>query len=274
MDGSHSVKTDGSPLPKPPRNTFVRVSNRANDKKASIPLIDLGPSKFAPSHAAIDLTEEAFKVHGGNPRDGVMRVDFVVPGGARYLHGDLSNSEPRSASLGIPSSRRTNMLPLVFGAENTHRLETTINKPAIKTFIQSPNHSSRNGTKIYMIILHCTVGTKVSGTINWFLNRQSRVSPHYVVDRNGDIYQMVSDTECAWHAKGANRRSVGIEHVGTATDQLTEEQSAASAQLVRRLVSTYDVPTANVVGHTSSRPEMWVRHRAPTIFSAQLPPMQ
>jgi hypothetical protein len=105
MDGCHSSATDGSPLPKLPWNTFVRVTNRANGRTASVPLIDLGPSKFAPSHAAIDLTEEAFRLLGGNPRDGVIHVDFVVPGGESYLHSEHLNREPRSVSLRKPLSR-------------------------------------------------------------------------------------------------------------------------------------------------------------------------
>jgi hypothetical protein len=39
MDGCHSSETDGSPLPKLPWNTFVRVTNRANGKTASVPRI-------------------------------------------------------------------------------------------------------------------------------------------------------------------------------------------------------------------------------------------
>jgi monofunctional glycosyltransferase len=100
-----------------------------------------------------------------------------------------------------------------------------------------------------MIVLHCSTATTVEGTIHWFLNRNSRVSAHYVVDKNGDIYQMVRDDCSAWHAKAANSRSIGIEHVGTAADRLTDAQSRASAELVRWLVAEYEVAAANVVGH-------------------------
>jgi monofunctional glycosyltransferase len=122
-------------------------------------------------------------------------------------------------------------------------------KPAIKSFIESPNSSSRNGVDVDMIVLHCSTAATVEGTIHWFLNRQSRVSAHYVVDKNGDIYQMVRDDCSAWHAKTANSRSIGIEHVGTAADRLTDAQSTASAELVRWLATEYGIPAANVVGH-------------------------
>ncbi len=122
-------------------------------------------------------------------------------------------------------------------------------KPSIKSFIESPNSSSRNGAQIDMIVLHCSTAATAEGTLQWFLNRNSRVSAHYVVDKNGDIYQMVRDDLSAWHAKAANARSIGIEHVGTAQDRLTDAQSKASAQLVRWLAEHYGIAAANVVGH-------------------------
>ncbi len=122
-------------------------------------------------------------------------------------------------------------------------------KPAIKGFIGSPNYSSRDGAGIDMIVLHCTTSATVDGTIAWFMDRESQVSAHYVVDKNGDIYQMVRDEHSAWHAKAANHRSIGIEHVGTASDRLTRAQSVASAHLVRRLTEEYGIPAANVLGH-------------------------
>jgi Negative regulator of beta-lactamase expression len=42
----------------------------------------------------------------------------------------------------------------------------------------------------------------------------------YVIDRNGDIYQMVSDSDRSNHCMGANQNSIGIEHVGSETDSL------------------------------------------------------
>jgi N-acetyl-anhydromuramyl-L-alanine amidase AmpD len=137
----------------------------------------------------------------------------------------------------------------MFGALGIFRSSARQVKPAIKSFIESPNTSSRNGASINMVVLHSTTAATVEGTINWFLDRKSQVSAHYVVDKNGDIYQMVRDDRSAWHAKAINSRSIGIEHVATAIDRLTDAQSMASAQLVRWLATQYGIPAANVVGH-------------------------
>lgn len=124
-------------------------------------------------------------------------------------------------------------------------------KPEIRQFIQSPNRSSRNGAVITMVVLHCTEGG-LQSTLNTFRDGSPggrQVSAHYVIDRNGDIYQMVLDSERANHCRGANSSSIGIEHVATATQTLTAAQSAASAALVRWLLQQYDIPSSRVFGH-------------------------
>lgn len=144
------------------------------------------------------------------------------------------------------------MIPWVlrtFDARALFRSKRAKVKPAIKSFIESPNYSSRDEANIDMIVLHSTTAATVWGTIGWFLNSKSQVSAHYVVDKNGDIYQMVRDECSAWHAKAANSRSIGIELVGTPSDRLTDAQSMASAHLVRWLTAEYGIPVANVLGH-------------------------
>ncbi|MEQ1861606.1 MAG: peptidoglycan recognition family protein [Chthoniobacteraceae bacterium] len=122
-------------------------------------------------------------------------------------------------------------------------------KPPIKQFVESPNHSSRNGTRIDMIVLHCTEGS-LQGTIATFLNSGGRqVSAHYVIDRNGDIIQMVRDSDRANHCKGANQNSIGIEHVGTEDQAMASAQAGASAALIRWLLDQYDIPRARIYGH-------------------------
>ena len=157
--------------------------------------------------------------------------------------------EQVKAKISAPERKRMPWGLRTFDARGLFRPKRAIMKPAIKSFIESPNYSSRNGAKVDMIVLHCTTAATVWGTIGWFLNRESQVSAHYVVDKNGDIYQTVRDECSAWHAKTVNPRSIGIELVGTATDRVTDAQNMASAQLVRWLAAAYQIPAANVLGH-------------------------
>lgn len=122
-------------------------------------------------------------------------------------------------------------------------------KPKVREFISSPNQSSRNGVPIKRIILHYTTSRNVQGTISHFLNPGSNVSAHYVVDRNGDIYQMVRDSEKAFHAFKENADSIGIEHVAAVGDKMTPEQEKSAVALIRFLMQEYDIPRAQVTGH-------------------------
>lgn len=249
MDGFHFHKTDGSPIPRLPWGTQVRVTNTKLGRSISLPLIDLGPSKYAASHAAIDLTETAFKLIGGNLSVGLLQVNFTILGAARYLRKSTVVEMDSPTTSTKSKKRPVSVRPVRLRALSAGRVIGSKARPIIRSFIQSPNYSSRNDTPIDMIVLHCTAAEAAGSTINWFLNPKSRVSAHYLIDTNGDIYQMVRDEHSAWHAKTANSRSIGIEHVGVGMSSLPTAQAAASATLIRWLVARYGIPTANIAGH-------------------------
>lgn len=122
-------------------------------------------------------------------------------------------------------------------------------KPVIKSFISSPNFSSRDGGKINSIILHYTTAGTAQSSINHFKNPASQVSAHYIIDKNGDIYQMVQDNDKAWHAGNANRHSIGIEHVAKVGDKLTEVQEKSSIALIKWLMTEYKISKDSIQGH-------------------------
>ena len=94
-----------------------------------------------------------------------------------------------------------------------------------------------------LIVLHITQGLTADGAIQTFKNSVAphRVSAHFVIDRDGTVYQLVDINDTAWHASECNSRSVGIEHVAmapygnAAALPATEAQYAASAALVKWL---------------------------------------
>jgi N-acetylmuramoyl-L-alanine amidase/Bacterial SH3 domain len=245
MDGAGSLSTDGSPIPKLPWRTEVDVTNVDSKKTLhGVPLIDLGPSKSAGSHAAIDLTQKAFQLLDGDLRAGIIRVNFVIRDGAQWL----PISSGPSASLSKSENTSGSSLSLA-SQDSGHGQGHDLSKPAIKESKDSPNFGSRNGVKIDMIVMHFTDGSSALGAINRFMDKQQQVSAHYIIDRNGDIYQMVPDSEMAWHAKAANPRSIGIEHVALPGQQMADAQKASSIALVRWLVATYGIKPTNILGH-------------------------
>lgn len=76
------------------------------------------------------------------------------------------------------------------------------------------------------------------------------VSIHYLVDRDGTVYQLMPDTQMARHCIGLNYVSIGVENVGgvRSVDDMTDEQIVANARLIRRLAKKY--PTIEyLIGH-------------------------
>jgi hypothetical protein len=175
--------------------------------------------------------------HHGPVRD--HHIDAWLRRDAVEEFKSLLGSEPAVQPAGSPGSHAGDG----HGSSNPHR------KPPIARFVQSPFHSSRNGSPIRKIVLHCTEAS-LSSTLEIFTEDTDRqVSAHYVIDRDGSIIQMVSDSDRANHARGANQDSIGIEHVGRDTDTLTTEQGHASASLIRWLLQQYNIPKSQVYGH-------------------------
>lgn len=160
-------------------------------------------------------------------------------------------------------------------------------------FIQSPNFTdTRQGYTPKWLILHGTAGgTSAANVANWFANPASRVSSHYIVDRNGDFIQCVEESATAW-ANGAisgtpatlgfravgdgqhrdawwtpsinpNYLTISVEHVKPSTDnsdELTAAQVNASFTLIDAICNRWGIPKrfadslGGITGHFSMDP--------------------
>lgn len=109
------------------------------------------------------------------------------------------------------------------------------------------------------IVLHITAGSTMDGAFETFKASVSpnRVSAHFIIDRDGTVYQLMSISETAWHASAVNAHSVGIEHVAVPGSlPATEAQYAASAALVKWLCGMMGIPIDrnHVRGHNEASP--------------------
>lgn len=83
----------------------------------------------------------------------------------------------------------------------------------VDTSHSSPNRSRRKGRIKYLVIHHWDAPEKrprFDPVVSWLCNPKSRVSAHYVVEQ-GRISRLVPEDEAAWHARGGNSDSIGIE---------------------------------------------------------------
>lgn len=123
----------------------------------------------------------------------------------------------------------------------------------------NPNFGSRDGADIDALILHHTAGGTAEGAMATLKSRG--ISAHYVLDKDGTLYQTVADQNEAYHAGVAairgdasptvNNRSIGIEivNLGTGKDKFTEAQYRTLEKLVPYLMKKYKIPMANLLGH-------------------------
>jgi N-acetyl-anhydromuramyl-L-alanine amidase AmpD len=207
------------------RNTTALVRNPQNGKSAYARPVDWGPN-----------------ISTG-------RVADLSPGLAGFLGLDTDEDvvitiSPGNGASNAPSTSSTGSA----GNNDRHGSNNPFPKPPINSSHQSPFHSSRNGARIEFIVLHCTESS-LENTIIEFTTGQRQVSAHYVIDKDGTIYQMVLDSERANHARGANSNSIGIEHVAQDSEPLSEPQALSSSSLIRWLLAQYDIPRTAVYGH-------------------------
>ena len=125
----------------------------------------------------------------------------------------------------------------------------------------SPNHyNGRCGWKPDMICFHQTGNTSATQSIGWYCNRSAECSPHFVIDVNGDITQLVDLNDGAWangtstkpadnkyfgyslsktvreRKTNANYYTYSIEFVHCQWGNITEEQKTAAVRLIGEVI--------------------------------------
>lgn len=82
----------------------------------------------------------------------------------------------------------------------------------------SPNRTLTR-LRPWYIVMHYTAGASAESSCRWLMDDRAKASAHFVVARDGRVWQLVSCQEVAWHAgrssydglDGMNQFSVGIE---------------------------------------------------------------
>lgn len=129
----------------------------------------------------------------------------------------------------------------------------------------SPNFNERT-LPISMVVIHYTEMESAEAALERLCDPEAGVSAHYLISNGGEVTRLVAEDKRAWHAgtsywrghKDVNSASIGIEldHPGHALGyrEFSDAQFAALVPLVARIVKDYDIPRANVVGHSDVAP--------------------
>ncbi|QBD77832.1 N-acetylmuramoyl-L-alanine amidase [Ktedonosporobacter rubrisoli] len=154
-------------------------------------------------------------------------------------------------------------------------------EPGVTVIADDNYFSNREGYQPNYIILHGTAGgTSAEAIANYFQSTQGSsnpVSSHYVIGRDGEIVQCVSESDGAWangyisaghdpwwsSAVNPNDITVSIEHCKPSSDnsdELTAAQKDASFRLIKHICQRHNIPArkadgnGGITGHFSIDP--------------------
>src|SRR4029453_16879085 len=95
------------------------------------------------------------------------------------------------------------------------------------------------------------------GTISWFKNCANGVSAHYLLrSSDGQITQMVRESDMAWHVRASNPYTIGLEHEGWVHEPAwyTTAMYNASSALTRRISERFGIDRTKTYGGTFQGP--------------------
>jgi len=134
--------------------------------------------------------------------------------------------------------------------------------------LHSSNHSIKNRpkNKIKFIVIHYTGMQSERVCIKRLTSKSSKVSTHYLINRNGRITKMVDEKKIAWHAGKSkwknlinlNSQSIGIELVNKGHqfgyENFSKKQIFNLILLCKGLIKKYKIKKQNIVGHSDIAP--------------------
>ena len=131
----------------------------------------------------------------------------------------------------------------------------------------SPNFNERpKEVKISLIILHYTEMNPVQAALERLTDPASKVSAHYLIEQNGQMYQLVEDQYRAWHAgisswqgyEDVNDISIGIEldhpgHISSAP--YPKVLMTSLLKLLKFLCVRHKINKKQIWGHSDIAPD-------------------
>ena len=131
----------------------------------------------------------------------------------------------------------------------------------LAAWVPSKNFDERRPV---VIVLHYTEQDSVEQSLDTLRSRNSggRVSSHYLLGKDGKIYQLVSDAKRAWHAGAGswgaitdvNNASIGIEIDNDGKSPFPDAQIDSLIVLLRDLTTRLRIPPTQIIGHSDLAP--------------------
>lgn len=127
----------------------------------------------------------------------------------------------------------------------------------------SPNCGARRGgAQPDIVVLHYTAMNDAQAALDRLCDPQAEVSAHYLIARDGELFQLVDESMRAWHAgvgawgtvQDVNSRSIGIELDNTGFQPFPDPQMSALQELLWDIRSRWQIPPERVIAHSDMAP--------------------
>ncbi len=130
---------------------------------------------------------------------------------------------------------------------------------------KSPNYNERQSNKINYIIIHYTAIETISESIKYLCSKKNKVSSHFLISKNGDIYSLVPESKRAWHAgksywkecQDMNSVSIGIEldyFPSYKEKKFSKKLLKSLIYLLKKKINKYNIQPENILGHSDIAP--------------------
>ncbi len=138
-------------------------------------------------------------------------------------------------------------------------------RPLNITQMPSPNFDART-LPVSLIILHYTGMESGEAALTRMCDGMAKVSAHYMIEEDGQIFQLVDEDNRAWHAgvsswqgeSNINSASIGIEIVNGGHDyglpEFPDLQIMAVIALTKDIMKRRALPASTVIGHSDIAP--------------------
>ncbi|SMR70780.1 N-acetylmuramoyl-L-alanine amidase [Aliiroseovarius halocynthiae] len=127
----------------------------------------------------------------------------------------------------------------------------------------SPNFGPRReGLESSLIVLHYTAMQDPKAALERLCDPAHEVSAHYLIHRDGRLFQLVPEEMRAWHAGAGfwgglddiNSRSIGIELDNDGASPFSEPQMATLESVLPQIMQRWRIAPVGVIGHSDMAP--------------------
>jgi N-acetylmuramoyl-L-alanine amidase len=131
--------------------------------------------------------------------------------------------------------------------------------PYVENWVGTTNFNLR---KPNYVVIHHTAQESVEQTLKTFTLPRTQVSAHYVIGKDGAIYNMLNDFYRGWHGGAGkwgnntdlNSSSIGIELDNNGEEEFSKLQIESLLKLLKVLKEKHNIPDANFIGHSDIAP--------------------